>query len=121
MAPTPWSRVDITIFWPFFGRICHTPQDVSRPIVDQYHQIFHCKPHMIFIPHERFEDDNPTVQYWGGIRWVFISVMNLQSGHQIWCQTPNLVPWGKSRFILHYYISFALHLHFIYISHSFPE
>ena len=35
----------------------------------------------------------------GGIRWVFISVMNLQRGHQIWCQTPNLVPWKKSRHI----------------------
>ena len=52
---------------------------------------------MIFIPHERFENDNQTVQYWGGIRWVFISVMNLQSGHQIWCQMPNLVLWEKSR------------------------
>ena len=67
-------------------------------IIDQYHQIFHCKPHMIFIPHERFEDNNPMVHYWGGgggIRWVFMSVMNLQSGHQIWCQMPNLVPWEK--------------------------
>ena len=52
---------------------------------------------MILIPHERFEDDNSMGPILGGIHWGFISVMNLQSGHQIWCQTPNVVPWEKSR------------------------